>query len=184
MTRSVLDNPAPLVRESSRDAAWAGASPWEVGYDTRAALGPLRDLEDPTVDRIEPVAVQSALAAAAAALLDDPEASSVRRDAVRRLAVLCERRGLRTALLSALRAASRLDRGDPESVGALCRALRRLADTSPGPRSRAACYRLEFAAASMRRLRGTAAAAARGLAEAAAAENAPRDADRWRRWAS
>ena len=184
MTRFVLDTPAPLVRESPRDGAWADASPWEVRYDTRAALGPLRDLELPTVDRLEPVAVQGALAAAAAALLDGPEALRFRRAAVRRLAARCERRGLRRAILLALRAASSLDRGDPDSVCALCRALRRLAEASPGPRSRAACYRLEFTAASSCRLRDAAAAAARRLAEAAAAENAPGDADRWRWWAS
>ncbi|HSM35902.1 MAG TPA: hypothetical protein VK837_05825 [Longimicrobiales bacterium] len=184
MTRFVLDNPAPLVRESPRDGAWAGASPWEARYDTRAALGPLRDLELPTVDRLEPVAVQSALAAAAAALLDGPEGPGVRRAAIRRLAARCERRGLRQAILLALRAASSLDRDDPDSVAALCRALRRLADASPGPRSRAACYRLEFSAASTCRLRDTAATAAARLAEAAAAENAPRDAARWRGWAS
>jgi hypothetical protein len=183
MTRFVMDRPAALVRERFAGHDWPAATAWHVGYDLRTALGPLRDLEDPAVDRLRPLVVQGALAVIAADAIDVGGRTGEAGRAVRKLARSAATSALRRDVLLALRSGRRLaTTGDEPAARALCQALVRLAGSAPGPFARAACDRLVFAVAARYRLREAARSAARRLGRAAAAHGAMRDADRWRRW--
>lgn len=184
MNRQAPRPPATFVREASPGDARAGARPWEVGYDLRASLGPLRDLMDPAVPRVACLAVQATLAVIAGDALGWPEPPGEQRRAVRGLVRASGSPALRRRALAALRAARRLAvREDRLAARGLYRALGGLADAAPGPCSAASCTRLAFAVAARHRLDGAARAAAGRLARVAAAHGATRDEERWGRWA-
>lgn len=184
MNRHAAQRPATIVRESTPGDAWAGARPWEVGYDLGAALGPLRDLADPAVPRVACLAVQAVLVVSTADALAWPEPPGPQRRAARDLVRAAGSSALRRRAITVLRASRRLAiREDRHAARGLYRALGRLAEAAPGPCSAAACTRLAFAIAARHRIVAAARASAARLARVAAAHGASRDAERWGRWA-